>query len=70
MKNSIISNSGRYSTSRMLIDYTKKFYIPLCNLYNKYYSDLSTVAEFDGWKDNLFLNWNDITIKTRKEQFR
>ena len=66
MKNSIISNSGRYSTSRMLIDYTNKFYIPLCNLYNKYYSDLSTVAEFDGWKDNLFLNWTDITIKQEK----
>ena len=66
MKNSIISNSGRYSTSRMLIDYTNKFYMPLCNLYNKYYDDLSTVAEFDGWKNNLFLNWNNITIKQEK----
>ena len=34
MKNSIISNSGRYSTTRMLMDYTNKFYMPLCNLYN------------------------------------
>ena len=34
MKNSIISTGGKYSTARMLIDYTNKFYMPLCNLYN------------------------------------
>ena len=49
-----------------LIDYTKDFYIPLCNLYNKYYSDLSTVGEFNEWKNNLILNWNDIVIKQEK----
>ncbi|MGN1326511.1 MAG: alpha-glucan family phosphorylase, partial [Clostridia bacterium] len=66
MKNSIISTGGKYSTSRMLIDYTNQFYMPLCNAYNKYYSDLSTVAEFNTWKNNLYLNWNDITIKQEK----
>ena len=66
MKQSIISNAGRYSTARMLIDYTNKFYMPLCNLYNKYYTDLSSVAEFNSWKNNLYSNWNDITIKQEK----
>ena len=66
MKQSIMSNAGRYSTARMLIDYTNKFYMPLCNLYNKYYTDLSSVAEFNSWKNNLYSNWNDITIKQEK----
>ena len=66
MKNSIMSNAGRYSTSRMLIDYTNKFYMPLCQLYNKYFSDLSTVAEYNTWKNNLYSNWNNITIKQEK----
>ena len=66
MKNSIISTGGKYSTSRMLIDYTSKFYIPLCNLYNKYYSDLTSVTEFNDWKNNLYRNWNDIEIKQEK----
>lgn len=40
MKNSIISTGGKFSTSRMLIDYVDKLYIPLCNLYNNYYTNL------------------------------
>ena len=66
MKNSIAMAGGRYSTSRMLIDYTSKFYMPLCNLYNKYYSDLSSVAEFDEWKKNIENNWDKIIIKQEK----
>lgn len=62
MKNSIITTGGRFSTARMLVDYTKKLYIPLCNLTNKYYNDLATVTEFDEWKKNLNRNWNDIKI--------
>ena len=34
MKNSIITTGGKYSTQRMVIDYTNKMYMPLCNLYN------------------------------------
>ena len=47
MKESIVSTGGKYSTSRMLSDYTSKFYIPLCNLHNKYYKDLSDVTQFN-----------------------
>ena len=62
MKNSIISTGGEFSTSRMLVDYVEKLYIPLCNLYNKYYSELEKVAEFNSWKEDLYRNWDDIKI--------
>ena len=45
MKNSIVSTGGKYSTSRMLVDYTNQLYIPLCNLTKKYYNDLEKVTE-------------------------
>lgn len=63
MKNSIISTGGNYSTSRMLVDYTQKLYMPLANLYNKYYTDLTTVGEFNEWKREIYRNWNNIIIK-------
>ena len=62
MKNSIITTGGKYSTSRMLVDYTNNLYIPLCNLTKKYYENIDDVAEFNLWKKNLFTNWKDIKI--------
>lgn len=62
MKNSIISTGGEYSTSRMLVDYTNKLYMPLCNLTKKYYENIDNVAEFNLWKKNLYINWKDVKI--------
>lgn len=62
MKNSIISTGGKFSTSRMLVDYVEKLYIPLCNLYDNYYSELDKVTEFNSWKEDLYRNWEDIKI--------
>lgn len=62
MKNSIISTGGRFSTARMLEDYVKQMYIPLCNLYNQYYVNLEKVTEYNLWKNELYNNWNDIKI--------
>ena len=62
MKNSIISTGGRYSTSRMVVDYTNKLYIPLCEQYNKYYSDLETVMRYNEWKKEINLSWDKIEI--------
>ena len=67
MKNSIISTGGRFSTARMLVDYTKNLYMPLCDLTNKYYEDLSIVTEFNEWKQNLIRNWDDIQITRRRK---
>ncbi len=69
MKNTIESNAGRFSTSRMLDDYTTKFYIPLCNLHKKYYTDLPKVTRYNEWKDKLYSNWNDIKIRQDKNNY-
>ena len=63
MKNSIITTGGKYSTSRMLVDYTKDYYIPLCKLTKKYYSNIDDVAEFNSWKKDLYTNWKDVKIR-------
>ena len=46
MKESIVSTGGKYSTARMLVDYTEQLYLPLCDLTNKYYQDVDNVAAF------------------------
>ncbi len=69
MKNSIESNAGKYSTSRMLEDYTSKLYIPLCNISRKYYSDLSEVTRYNEWKEKLYNNWEDIEIRQDKSNY-
>ena len=62
MKNSIITTGGKYSTARMLVDYTDHLYIPLCNLTKKYYCDVDNVAGYNSWKKDLYMNWKDIKI--------
>ena len=62
MKESIATNGGKYSTSRMVVDYTKKLYIPLCDLTKKYYQDLNQVTAYNSWKQELTSNWKDIKI--------
>ena len=62
MKNSIITTGGKYSTARMLVDYTNNLYMPLCDLTKKYYQDVDNVAAFNSWKKDIFMNWKDIKI--------
>ena len=62
MKNSIISTGGKYSTARMLVDYTNNLYSPLCNLTKTYYEDIDNVAAFNMWKKDIASNWKDIKI--------
>ena len=68
MKNSIVSTGGKYSTARMLVDYTKQYYMPLAKLTKKYYLDIDNVAEYNGWKKDLYRNWKDIKI-TQTDNF-
>ena len=49
MKNSIISTGGKYSTSRMLVDYTNNLYMPLCNLTKKYYENIFNTRNDIRW---------------------
>ena len=63
MKQSIITTGGKYSTARMLVDYTEQLYMPLINLYNNYYSDLEKAANYTAWKKHIANNWNNILIE-------
>lgn len=63
MKNSILSTGGQYSTARMLVDYTTKLYMPLSDLTQNYFSDLSQVAEYVEWKQNATQHWNEIELE-------
>ena len=62
MKNSIITTGGKYSTARMLVDYTEQLYIPLCNLTKRYYENIDNVAAYNAWKKDLYENWKDVKI--------
>ena len=62
MKNSIKTTGGKYSTSRMVIDYVNDLYMPLCNMKNKYFENIEKVVEFSNWKNNMNANWEKITI--------
>ena len=68
MKNSIVSTGGKYSTARMLVDYANQYYMPLAKLTKKYYLDIDNVAEYNGWKKDLYRNWKDIKI-TQTDNF-
>ena len=63
MKQSIITTGGKYSTSRMLVDYTNNLYMPLCNLTKKYYTNLEDVAAYNAWKKDMYNNWDKIEIE-------
>ncbi|MBE5805126.1 MAG: glycosyltransferase family 1 protein [Clostridiales bacterium] len=65
MKESIISTGSKFSTSRMLVDYVNNLYMPLCNLTNKYYSNLQYVTEFEEWKKKMSYCFKDIKIKQK-----
>ena len=62
MKNSIITTGGNYSTARMLVDYTEKLYLPLCDEYNENFTDLNKVMDFYKWKKACKERWNEIEI--------
>ena len=62
MKNSIKSTAGEYSTSRMVVDYTNKLYMPLCELNNKEFSNMENVMAYTEWKKNAKKSWEQIEI--------
>ena len=62
MKETIATNAGKYSTARMLVEYTNKLYMPLAKLTKENYSDLNRVTEYNSWKNELYANWKDIEI--------
>ena len=68
MKNSIASNSGVYSTARMLQDYTNQLYVPLMDL-KPTYSVLENIVNYNEWRFNLHEHFDEIEIKQSEENF-
>ena len=66
MKQSIITTGGKYSTARMLVDYTNNLYMPLINLYNNYFSNLEKAIEYNSWKKHVITNWKNILIEQQE----
>ncbi len=64
MKGSIAMACSRFSSFRMLKDYTTRFYIPAINACRKFHSDdygkAKTLAH---WQNELKSHWNNVSIK-------
>jgi len=62
MKESIKSVAPRFSTTRMLKEYTEKFYIK--GLVNKEWLERKENAErFGAWKERILRNWSSVSIE-------
>ena len=63
MKNSIRTNAGKFSTSRMLKDYTYKYYLPAMKNYYDLISDNGNEARnYYDWQQKLYQNWGSVNI--------
>ena len=62
MKNSIATNAGMYSTSRMLIDYLKRIYMPLIEINDSKFNSLEQVFDLLKWKKMCYEEWKNIKI--------
>ena len=63
MKNSIATNAGMYSTSRMLIDYLKRIYMPLIEINDSKFNSLEQVFDLLKWKKMCYEEWIRVSIR-------
>lgn len=66
MKESIISLAGRFSTHRMLQDYTEGLYMPAmkrtCNTAAPGNSDCQPAVQLAHWKRFIYDNWHNVSV--------
>lgn len=63
MKNSIESITGRFSTHRMVRDYSEMFYLPALRKYELLAaSNADEAKHFQIWKDRIRNEWNNVEI--------
>lgn len=60
MKQSIKTISGKFSTNRMVKEYTEKYYINAINEYNNISENYENFVQFKQWKDKVIINWNHL----------
>ncbi len=63
MKNSIKTIAGRFSTTRMLKEYTNKFYLPALSAYKIMTdSNAAKATELKFWKEKVRSEWNNVEV--------
>jgi starch phosphorylase len=63
VKQSIMQLAPRFSTSRMVRDYTEKFYMPAAANYERMTADgLAKAKQANEWRDRVSGNWNKVRV--------
>lgn len=63
MKNSMKTISGKFSTMRMIKEYTNMFYIPALRNYNLMtQNNAQESINLKNWKDNVAAEWNNVKV--------
>jgi len=63
MKNSIRTNSGVYSTQRMVREYANKYYYPAMKTFNSINTTAEDIVAFRRWKEKIWSNWHNVEVK-------
>lgn len=63
MKNSIRTNSGVYSTQRMVREYANKYYYPAMKTFNSINTNAEDIVAFRRWKEKIWSNWHNVEVK-------
>ena len=65
MKNTIETNAGRFSTHRMVKEYTELFYIPALEQYRKLSANNAELSrQLQVWKERVRSEWQNVEILT------
>ena len=63
MKNSMMQLTPRFSTSRMVAEYTQRFYIPSVRRWQLFTSDgMVRAKELSDWKESLRDRWGEVAV--------
>jgi starch phosphorylase len=63
MKNSIRTNSGVYSTQRMVKEYAEKYYYSAMKNFNSINTTAENIITFRRWKEHIWSNWHNVEVK-------
>lgn len=63
MKNSIRTNSGVYSTQRMVKEYAEKYYYSAMKNFNSINTSAENIISFRRWKEHIWSNWHNVEVK-------
>jgi len=66
MKESVKTTAYRYSTHRMVIDYTNKMYIPSIDRIRYVLEQKGLIKELSEWKQFVEKNWASVSIEAEK----